>query len=45
MSYVAAGIQIHRYLTIHSRLDELTQHEDVFPDFDQLASMQRIVRN
>ena len=29
---------------IPAKLDELTVNDNMFPDFDQLASMQRIVR-
>lgn len=42
-SYVAAGFQVYRYLTITEKLDELTENEDMYPEFGRLANWQRLV--
>lgn len=41
-SYIAAGFQIYRYITISDKLDALTADPNIFPEFGQLAEWQRI---
>lgn len=43
-SYVAAGFQVYRYVTISEKLDALTANEEMYPEFGKLANWQRLVR-